>query len=164
MDTVLLILRVALSLAAVLALLWWVSRKVQTGMAGRRQDAPLSVISRQHLGRRTGVALIEVSGRRLVVGYSDQEVRLVHDAGDAPVEEPTASVTRIDPAFREEATVPASDAATTVAAFPTDPVRTMPARMADSSRFRSPLEGSILAPDTWRKAVVAVQERTTRRS
>ena len=155
MDTLLLLLRVALSLAAVLALLWWVSRKVQAGMAGRRRESPLHVISRQHLGRRSGIALIEVSGRQLVVGHSDQEVRLVHDAGDAPVEAPAASVVPLQSVLHEpDGTV----------AVPSDPARTMPARMADSSRFRTPLEGSILAPDTWRKAVVAVQERTTRRS
>ncbi len=166
MDTLLLMLRVGLSLAAVLGLLWWISRRVQTSMGDRRKQQAMTVVGRQQLGRRTGLALVEVGGRQLVVGYSDQGVQLVHDAGELPAE-PVAEDTALDIDLGDTTTV-AEDFLPTLGT----PARTgahdhahaLAARTAAARRLRTPLEGSILAPDTWRKAVVAVQERTTRRS
>lgn len=181
MDTVLLMLRVGLSLAAVLGLLWWLSRRAQSSLGNRRRQQTVAVIGRQQFNKRVGIALVEVEGRRLVVGYSDQGVALVHDAGDAPPEpvEAPADAVPVDlstldatapfnPTSADEhlhgATnlVPPVD--TTARHDALSPAQTTKARMADARRHRSPLEGSILAPDTWRKAVVAVQERTTRRT
>ncbi|MFN3865171.1 MAG: flagellar biosynthetic protein FliO [Demequina sp.] len=166
METLLLTLRVSLSLAAVLALLWWLSRRVQAGMGDRRRHQPMAVISRQQLSRRAGLALVEVGGRRLVVGYSEQGVSLVHDAGEAPDDPIPADLAPalhpVDSTLAANGFLPS--AGTTARTSAHDPAHVVAARKAAAPRLRTPLDGSILAPDTWRKAVVAVQERTTRRS
>jgi flagellar protein FliO/FliZ len=171
-DTLLLAARVGLSLAAVLGLMWWLSRRMQSStLLRRRRRENLTVLGRQQLGGKSGVALIEASGRRLVIGYGEQGVTLLHDAGDAPDEEEdhASSAPRAEDLDGELMSLTGPDAldASPVsrAAFAAHaPARSTSARMADARRPRSPLEGSILAPDTWRKAVVAAQERTTRRS
>lgn len=169
MDTLILAARVGLSLAAVLGLMWWLSRRMQsTTLLRRRRREALVVLGRQQLGKQTGVALIEASGRRLVIGYGDHGVTLLHDAGDAPeVDEPdqrgsdaAADATADLDTELLSLTQTGAPGAPVLAA----PIRSTSARTADARRPRSPLEGSILAPDTWRKAVVAAQERTTRRS
>lgn len=174
MDTILLVARVGLSLAAVLGLLWWLGRRMQvtTTLRRRRREA-LVIVGRQQLGGKAGVAVIEASGRRLVIGYGEQGVNLLHDGGDIPLEEDelAAPATRID-LDRELIELTGANAVesvhldTEVKARASAPVhiRSTSARTADAQRHRSPLDGSILAPSTWRKAVVAAQEWTTRRS
>lgn len=166
MDSLLLVLRVALSLAAVLGLLWWLGRRMRTSSAGRARRESLTVVGRQQLSRRAGIAVVEAAGRRLVLGYSDQGVTLVHDAGEAPA--PSDDRVDLDPhslslvADARDASAAPGDPADAVV-VDLDPARLMSARTADARRHRTPLDGSILAPDTWRKAVAAVQERTIRR-
>ncbi|WP_062137970.1 flagellar biosynthetic protein FliO [Demequina aestuarii] len=168
MDTVLLMLRVGLSLAAVLALLWWISRRVQAGMGDRRSQQAMSVVGRQQLTRRTGLALVEVGGRQLVVGYSEQGVSLVHDVGECPVEPESTAAAPHSTVPKDDSTIVADDllpmTGSSARTSALDPAHVVTARTAAAPRLRTPLDGSILAPDTWRKAVVAVQERTTRRS
>lgn len=172
MDTLILAVRVGLSLAAVLGLMWWLSRRMQSStLMRRRRCETLSVLGRQQLGGKSGVALIEASGRRLVIGYGEQGVTLLHDAGDAPesdedVDTSTSRSVDLDGELISLTKGDAADASPVSRAAMSAPAhaRSTSARMADARRPRSPLEGSILAPDTWRKAVVAAQERTTRRS
>ena len=173
METLILAARVGLSLAAVLGLLWWLSRRMQssTTLRRRRREA-LVVLGRQQLGGKSGVALIEASGRRLVIGYGEQGVSLLHDAGEAPREDDAPDAARHD--LDSELRSLTEDAEPVAPSFaPVPPAalvaaqsstRSTSARTADARRLRTPLEGSILAPDTWRKAVVAAQEWTTRRS
>ncbi len=81
-------LRVAVSLACVVGLIWIAGRKL-SGPAGRRPAAgpQPQVLGRQSLGRHTGVAVLAVGGRRLLVGYGDQQgVNLLTEL--APVLEP----------------------------------------------------------------------------
>ncbi len=172
METLILAARVGLSLAAVLGLMWWLSRRMQSStLMRRRRRETLTVLGRQQLGGKSGVALIEASGRRLVIGYGEQGVTLLHDAGDVPevdedVEASTSHAADLDGELMSLTNSDASGASSVSRAAMSAPAhaRSTSARMADARRPRSPLEGSILAPDTWRKAVVAAQERTTRRS
>jgi flagellar protein FliO/FliZ len=171
-DSLILAARVGLSLAAVLGLMWWLSRRMQSStLMRRRRRESLTVLGRQQLGKQSGVALIEASGRRLVIGYGEQGVTLLHDAGEAPepeenVDESTSHQDGLDGELISLTNSEASSASlvSRAAMSAPAPARSTSARMADARRPRSPLEGSILAPDTWRKAVVAAQERTTRRS
>ncbi|WP_062382487.1 FliO/MopB family protein [Demequina iriomotensis] len=159
MDTLVLVLRVGLSLVAVLGLMWWLSRRLQAGGRAHRRET-LAVLGRQQLTKRSGLAVVEVAGRRLVVGYGDQGVTLVHDAGDAPAAEPEPDPRPVGTHDFD------ADLGRALASEPgtlTDSSHPTAARMADVRGQRTPLDGSILAPDTWRKAVVALQERTNRR-
>lgn len=172
METLMLAARVGLSLAAVLGLMWWLSRRMQSStLMRRRRRETLTVLGRQQLGGKTGVALIEASGRRLVIGYGEQGVTLLHDAGDVPEEEETIDTAAPAAADLDSELMSLTSGSASAASLVSRAVKAVPvhvrstsARMADARRPRSPLEGSILAPETWRKAVVAAQERTTRRS
>ncbi|GAA1647975.1 FliO/MopB family protein [Georgenia ruanii] len=82
LDSVLLGLRVALSLALVLVILWVIARKVNAGTSASRR-VPVTVLGRQSLGRRSGVAVVEVAGRTLLLGVSDDGVRLLTELDDA---------------------------------------------------------------------------------
>lgn len=118
MDTLLLVLRVTLSLALVLGIMWFVARRVGKHPTQARGVA-VDVVGRRSLGRRSGVAVVEVEGRRLVLGVSDAGVRLVADLGEvptAPMPEPAAVVPttrRPRPAARDFATVLAAQDPTT---------------------------------------------------
>ncbi len=170
METLLLVVRVGLSLAAVLALLWWLSRRMRASTSIRRREG-LAIVGRQQLSRHSGVAVVEAAGRRLVVGYTDQGISLLHDAGELPEEElsPTSGEERVDldvATFADQdATVSelrVVDAMAGTEVVPA-PARSTSARTADARRHPSPLEGSILSPAVWRQAVATVQERTVRR-
>jgi flagellar protein FliO/FliZ len=142
-------LRVLLSLAVVLGLLWFAARKMQgTGVVRRQRAAAMTVISRQGLGGKAGLALVEVEGRRLLLGVSEHGVSLLTEIEAAPqvVAEGVERV-EIDPQ--------ALDALSTQS--------TPAARKPAVPKPRNPLEGSVLDATTWRQAVVAVQERTIRR-
>jgi flagellar biogenesis protein FliO len=97
LDSVLLGLRVALSLALVLVILWFIARRVNQGGAATRR-VPITVLGRQSLGRRSGLAVVEVAGRTLVVGVSETGVQLLTElddgaaSGGASAAEPGASV------------------------------------------------------------------------
>ncbi len=177
MDTssAVLVLRVAVSLAAVLALLWWLARRTgarpaggkgaRAGLLRARTSIPLSVVGRQSLGGRTSVALVAVGERRLLLGVSEHGVTLLTEVEPEPAE-PAADRTlreSLDPAelerLLEQPLGPSPASPLTVSSTPSAPAARKPA----VPKQRNPLEGSVLDATTWRQAVVAVQERTTRR-
>jgi len=140
-------LRVLLSLAVVLGLLWFAARKMQGTGAVRRQRAnAMTVVSRQGLGGKAGLALVDVEGRRLLLGVSEHGVSLLTEIEVVAVEVAAEDAVRveIDPEVLHTLSTPA-------------------ARKPAVPKPRNPLEGSVLDATTWRQAVVAVQERTIRR-
>ena len=180
MDTssLLLGLRVLLSLAAVFGLLWYAGRRLSgTGTVRRSRAAAVSVVGRQSLGGKTGVALVEVGGRRLLLGVSEHGVNLLTEVDMPEPETAPARTERVelDPELLESVLpdtlpelLPTGVAARAASAAgprvtPTlSPLSTPAARKPAVPKPRNPLEGSILDAATWRQAVVAVQERTLR--
>lgn len=171
-STVVLGLRVALALACVFGLLWWAGRRMAGTPAGRRARASsLEVVTRQSVGQKASVALVEIEGRRLLLGVSEHGVTLLTEVAPAPVEpQDAADRVELDPA--ELAALADLDeleglglpervetSARTTSTHPTPPAARKPAVPTP----RNPLEGSVLSAATWRQAVVAVQERTIRR-
>jgi len=158
-STAVLVLRVALSLACVLGLLWWLARRTagRPGVRRPRAVTPIVVVGRQSLGGRASVALVEVAGRHLLLGIGEQGVSLLTEVTlPEPEPEPRAEQREVlDPAELERLLGAPLD--------PTLPLSAPAARMPAVPTQRNPLDGSILAPSTWRRAVVAVQERTLRR-
>ncbi len=161
MDTALLGLRVALSLACVLGLIWFAGRRLQGSGAVRKQrTVPLTVLGRQSLGKGAGLVLVEVAGRVLLLGVGDQGVRLLTEV--APDGSPAAAPQPPDAGevrgaqVREEidlALVAATDREVLVAVPDDAPAPVQPGG----------LHGSALAPETGRRAVDVVQRRTARR-
>ncbi|TFC95584.1 flagellar biosynthetic protein FliO [Cryobacterium sinapicolor] len=85
MDTVLVALRVALSLAAVLGLLWVLQRKLTKGSLGGRTPNLVTVVGRQGVGQKASVVVVDIEGRRFVLGVTEQSVSVLHD-GEAPMD------------------------------------------------------------------------------
>lgn len=188
MDTLLITLRVALSLGVVLALMWVLHRASKKRFAGKtsgRRAATVEVVGRQGLGGKASVVVVDVEGERLVLGVSEQGVSLL-TSGQAPTPEltivtgPVQLPVRPAPSadvFGQELALQA-DAPTSLQARPerrgrVDPEPAggahLPEALPMRPRNRRPqrttvptaqqLQGSILSVDTWRQAAAALRNR-----
>lgn len=171
-------LRVLLALACVLGLMWYLGRRMSgSGPVRRRRAEAMQVVGRQSLGGKSGLALVEVGGRRLLLGISERGVNLLTEIAVEPSDEALTEVrTALDPqtltpldpespaqllpAAGGRSPMPVQRTATNRADAPN--LSTPAARKPAVPKPRNPLEGSILDATAWRQAVVAVQERTIR--
>lgn len=172
MDTLVIALRVALSLGVVLALMWVLHRRMAKGQFGAtkkprgRRSAVVEVVARQGIGGKASVVVVDVAGERLVLGVTESGVSLL-TSGAAPAPELTivtgpvqlpARPTPSAEAFRQE--LAAQDDATT--SLPSAPLPMRPrnrARRATVVPTSTQLQGSILSGETWRQAAAAVRSR-----
>lgn len=148
MDTLLVAGRVLVSLAVVLALLWYLQRRIGGKMrTARTTPDAVTVVSRQTITPKASVVVIELEGRRLLLGVTEQSVNVLH--ADEPVAVPAA-----DDSFAHalENAVWSPDAA------PVPALRSVSRRQL-SGRHKQPtvLAGSILSPTTWRQTVEALR-------
>ena len=182
METVVLALRVALSLGVVLALLWVLQKRVargRGGLLGTRRESTVTVVARQGVGAKASVVVVDVEGERLVLGVTEASISVLAAAeAPQPVEEPSlAPVARLVPAEPHDdpfAQVLARQADPALDALPLRPrgaarsaaVRRGPARevrrdvdLRERGRAARALDGSILSPDTWRQAAAVLRSR-----
>ncbi|MCL2849507.1 MAG: flagellar biosynthetic protein FliO [Micrococcales bacterium] len=139
-DVIWLLLRAVVALGCVLGLIWWGARRLTAGRTVRSgSEAHIMVVDRHTLARGSGVAVLAVGSRRLLVGFGDQQVSLLTEL--APVIAPVL------PAPGGEPPGPAGRQ------------RAGP----DTRPRRSRLEGSILHPQTWKDTMRALQDKTVRR-
>ncbi|WP_168220002.1 MULTISPECIES: flagellar biosynthetic protein FliO [unclassified Salinibacterium] len=75
-------LRVLVSLGAVLALLWWLHRRLTAGPRARAAS-PVSVVAKQGIGAKASIVVIDVEGSRLVLGVTEQSVSVLQ-SGETP--------------------------------------------------------------------------------
>ena len=85
MDSFLLIVRVVLSLGAVLLLLFWLQRRVGTGKAGRA--GAVRVVARQGIGQKASVVVLDAGGRRFTLGITEQSITVLENT-EAPEPDP----------------------------------------------------------------------------
>ncbi|MET3809254.1 flagellar biosynthetic protein FliO [Arthrobacter sp. UYEF3] len=78
MDSLILGLRVAVALGAVLGLIWLLQRRLGKGTGRRRADAALSIVSRQSVGQRASVVVVDAGGHRFLLGVTDHAVNVLH--------------------------------------------------------------------------------------
>ncbi|TFC96621.1 MULTISPECIES: flagellar biosynthetic protein FliO [Cryobacterium] len=162
MDTVLVALRVALSLAAVLGLLWVLQRKLTKGSLGARTPNLVTVVGRQGLGQKASVVVVDIEGRRFVLGVTEQSVNVLHggeEPMDAAATHPVHRSAHAAHDFARElddATHGAAraDAERDEAAL-TPPLILRPRRDRVSP---SRLGGSILSPATWQQTAAALRQ------
>lgn len=160
MDTVFLALRVALSLAAVLALLWLLQRRLSKRGGKRASAGSIAVVSRQSIGRRANVVMVDVDGTRLLLGVTDQSVSVLHSA-EAPQDLSTAdefahSLEKVSASVHAG---PAHSA--TLDSSGTAGPEGAPVAMLRPRRDRSvsgKLGGSILSPATWKQTGAALRQ------
>ena len=176
MDTLILGLRVLVALGAVLGLMWFLQRRLGQGTGRRRADRALTIVSRQSVGQKASVVVVDAAGRRFLLGVTEHAVNVLH-TGDIPAEaeEPAAAVTqrgsgdfaRILAGFG-----PLPSAGGDVAPVRSDAEDTVPlsrrstlhrdthgrgpaSRTAASGH--PPIHGSILAGSTWKQAAAALR-------
>ena len=142
METVTLALRVGLSLACVLGLVWLFSKGALKagGRAGSGRGA-VQLLARQSLSRSSSVAVVQVGERALVLGVTEQHVTLLTEADASAVVAPQETVQRT----------------------PVETTDVRPVTTPALPQPRSPLAGSALSPATWTQAIDTLRERTIRR-
>lgn len=133
------LLRVGVSLAVVLLVIWFLYKKVGRGATARKRTNPITVLSKQGVGQKASVALIEAEGKRFVLGVTEHGVTVLHTA-DAPEPAPVVSIqSAASHESFDEALADVDEATVTKA--------------ADTA---SPIAGSILSKRTWSQAFKAV--------
>jgi len=166
MVSTMLVLRVLLALTCVVGLIWFIGRRFGGGQPQRSsREHVVKLVGRQSVGRHTGVAVVAVGNRRLLLGYGDQQVTLLTELGPV-VElppEPVAEQTGprrdwVASALAATGRVPAPRPAPALESASPEP-----AALEQAAATPSTLQGSILAPETWRQAVRTLQDRTVRR-
>ncbi len=144
---------------------------------GTAQAPAIVVLGKQALTPKAGLALVEVGGRRLLLGVGEQGVTVL-DTQDAPAAQP-AAVAVPDGDLVHEATPVAAvsesgavfaaelDHAVTEAPVDADEQAEPAVRVAADdgdaqvlslTSRGSTLDGSILSPTTWRRAATALQQ------
>lgn len=163
-ETLFVALRVAVVLGVIVALLWFVQRRVtkgRTSARGRRGNA-VTVVGRQGIGQKASVVVVDVDGSRFVLGVTERQVSVLH-SGDRPQD---ADVTPLKPVREVEARTGTTDAAASTGTTSTTSTTTTTRQDADfltaqgrASLFDEALKGSILSPATWRQASSAVRPK-----
>jgi len=187
MDSLILGLRVVVALGAVLGLIWVLQRRLGKGPGRRRADATLSVVSRQSVGQRASVVVVDAGGQRFLLGVTDHAVNVLHtgEIPEGPVEAADAEPRRgAAGAFAQILAATGATGATGPASVPAAPdaaaapVPGAPAAELPLSRRSSmhrdghprtaagrstpgnthpPLHGSILSGSTWKQAAAALR-------
>ena len=137
-----LVVRIGFSLLIVFGLMWMLAKVAKRPLA-RRGGSTLAVVARQQLSRSASVAVIQVAGRALVVGVTDNQITLLGEADLAALQQPAPQPERRDAVRLDAAGLPAAP--------PT----------AASAVTR--LDGSLLSAATWRQTLNFLRERTVRR-
>ena len=83
MVSMTLALRVLLALTCVVGLIWYIGRRFGGGSAAKRvaREPGVRLVGRQSMGRHTGVAVVAVGNRRILVGYGEQQVTMLTELG-----------------------------------------------------------------------------------
>lgn len=151
MDAVLVVLRVVLSLAVVVGLLWIVQRRIAKGSKSGRSTKLVRVISRQGIAQKASVVMVDVQGKRFLLGVTEHSVTVLDttelpavESVPEPVEQGADGATAFGSALTaaKKSGLPAS-----LPGF--DPVTGLPRR--------SVLDGSLISLSTWKRAAAAIR-------
>jgi flagellar protein FliO/FliZ len=132
--------RMVVSLAVVLGLVILIARFSQKRFKGRT-GSPLQVVHRQSLSRNTGVALVQVGDRMLLLGTTDQQVQMLTEVD--PVAVPTDSRVETSDAAVETSDVPIE------AARADSTVATPDGTVSGPDSLFGPLAGLVEEPTRW---------------
>ncbi|MFF2246490.1 flagellar biosynthetic protein FliO [Arthrobacter sp. NPDC058130] len=104
MDALILGLRVVVALGAVLGLMWLLQRRLGKGTGRRRADRALTIVSRQSLGQKASVVVVDAAGQRFLLGVTEHAVNVLH-TGDIPPEPEEVPVTGTSRGFGDFARI-----------------------------------------------------------
>ncbi|TXN29202.1 FliO/MopB family protein [Lacisediminihabitans profunda] len=163
MESVFLALRVLLSLAAVLGVLWMLQRRLTKGARASRATKLISVVTRQVIAPKASVVVLDVDGKRFLLGVTEQSVTVLNTS-----ELPTPIVAESAPARLTAVPQPATDPAAATApktavafgrAMADADGRALGGQSLGAGGFTTgPLGSSILSPTTWKRAAAALRQ------
>ncbi|WP_213814899.1 flagellar biosynthetic protein FliO [Glaciihabitans sp. dw_435] len=168
MDVIAVGLRVLVSLAAVLAVIWYAHKRITKGRGAPAAKA-ISVVGRQGIGQKASVIIVEADGKRLLLGVTERSVTVLSDLtaeAAQPYRTPTSLHPRTVPVavtFDDhmktaagESNLPEVPVAATAASIrPTFVAPTL------SPASHGLLSGSILSAETWKRFLTVLrQERS----
>jgi flagellar protein FliO/FliZ len=157
MDTLWLILRLVLSLALVLGLIWGLARikkRVSPTNAGTIQ-----VLSKIPVSRKGSLLVVEVGGKKLMIGATDNNISLISEIDIAPDTHEIKEERR--PVELDSYMIGMLDSPESMD-FDLDPAEIEALSSLKKSRSDSKLAGSVLSPDTWRQLAETLREKTVR--
>jgi flagellar protein FliO/FliZ len=155
-------IRLVFSLAVVLGLLALLAKFGARRFRGGK-DAMVQVLHRQSISRGTAVTVVNVAGRVLVLGTTEQQVRVLTELDPEDVAEPSygASLDRhIDDDIDDEDGLPGEVLTLVPPASGTDESADRPSWVPTPAAATGALAGSVLSVDTWRQALAAATRRT----
>ena len=157
MDTLWLILRLVLSLALVLGLIWGLARikkRVSPTNAGTIQ-----VLSKIPVSRKGSLLVVEVGGKKLVIGATDSSISLISEIEIAPETLEIKEERR--PVELDSYMIGMLDSPESMG-FDLDPAEIDALASLKKTQSDSKLAGSVLSPDTWRQLAETLREKTVR--
>lgn len=177
MDTFLVAVRVVVSLAVVLGLLWYLQRRI--GRTGRAQKItnPISIVGKRAVGQKAAVVVVDLDGQRFLLGVTDRAVTVLHTAERPLPSEAEFARSMTEAMASPAASSPAPAAAPTLVPSIVGPTRVGPALVgpalvgpapvgpapvgaalaASALAAASPLGGSILSPAIWRQTAAVIR-------
>lgn len=182
MNTVALIGRMLLALVLVLGVMWALARWARKPLGGGKTDRVMTVLARQQISRSSSVTVLRLMDRALVLGVTEQGVRLITETELGPIEEALAASSVSSRRSRSrgmaDEIVEADDSGELVSLegahgqLPAElelaaqrllPSKRQPARQHQRPAKRGALDGSVLSPNTWRQVINTARDLTVRR-
>jgi len=85
MPDAMFVVRLLLALTCVVGLIWYIGRRFGNGAPKQQRRASrepgVKLVGRQAMSRHTGVAVVAVGQRRILVGYGEQQVTMLTELG-----------------------------------------------------------------------------------
>lgn len=148
METLALILRVVVSLGAVLALVWWFQRRLTRSARASGAEPLVRVVSRQAITPKASVVVMETGGQRFLLGVTEASVNVLHTS-EAELPPQASFAAHLEAAVHnpgQRSTGPRRRAEGPAHALNGQPDAGNPL-----------LAGSVLSPATWRQTAAALR-------
>lgn len=170
METFLAGLRVVVSLAVVVGLLWMLQRRLTRGSRASGVAKPVRIVTKQAISPKASVVIIEVEGTRLLLGVTEHAVSVLQTS-DAPAaleaavetSSPAASATAfaatLSAVTAPKATTAKTATAKAAASKPAQKAPELaPAAFMGGTQAGGMLAGSILSPATWKQLAAVFRQ------
>jgi len=163
MDTVALIGRVLVSLAAVLGVMWVIARRLR-GNGKARATKLIEVLGRQQVSKGASVAVVRIGEQALVLGVTDNQVTVLSDTDLAAARSVVAEneASRRSGGSRRATRPVRVDKPFTRPAAPAVPAPAPAAPAAPAEARPGALAGSALSPATWKQTIESLRDLTAR--
>lgn len=164
METIYLALRVLLSLAVVLAAIWYAHRRLTRNGRIPRATKTVNVVTKQSIGAKASVVVMDVDGQRFLLGVTENSVTVLNTS-ETPVAEPVRELAPAPsiptPIAGISATRPTGGAAfarvlSELQAEPAEHSNPAPVAYLPEQRT-SAMDGSILSAATWKRTAAALR-------